>query len=291
MQQFVAVDQRGQPVAQQITDASRMRDGLLVLHHREDREPGRHRLGVGAEARGVHQDPVHRRVDAAEDPVLAQGRPDRHIAAGECLGDTDQIGLHALLVLVRVEVAGPAEAGLHLVGDEQGLVLVQQLLRRPQEAGRRGVDALALDRLDDQCRHVAALQLAPQGVEIAERDGGVRQQGREAVPEAVLTVDREGAGRQPVEGVGAVEDPGAAGGVAGEFQGRLDRFGAAVPEEDPVQVRAVREQPLGQQSGQRLAVEAGQIGERGVQDVVQRLAYDGVVLTRPITPNPASMSR
>ena len=37
------------------------------------------------------------------------------------------------------------------------------------------------------------------------------------------------------------------------------------------------QQLLGEQAGQRLAVEAGEVGELGVEDVVQRLADDGVV--------------
>ncbi len=37
------------------------------------------------------------------------------------------------------------------------------------------------------------------------------------------------------------------------------------------------EQPLGEEAGQRRAVEAGEVGEPGVQDVVEGLADDGVV--------------
>lgn len=75
----------------------------------------------------------------------------------------------------------------------------------------------------------------------------------------------------------AVQDPGLPGGVPGELQRGLHRLGAAVAEEHPVQVRAVGEELLGQQPGQRLAVEAGEVGELGVEDVVQCRADDGVV--------------
>ena len=61
--------------AQQIAGDPGVGDDLLVLHHGERGEPGRHRLGVGAEARGVDQHPVHRRVDLLEDPVLAERGP------------------------------------------------------------------------------------------------------------------------------------------------------------------------------------------------------------------------
>ncbi|CAM5269625.1 hypothetical protein SFIMM107S_07527 [Streptomyces griseus] len=154
---------------------------------------------------------------------------------------------------------------------------VQQLLGLPQIAGRRGVHALALDRLDDQRRDIAPLQLAAQRVQIAERHGRVGEQRGEPVAEAALPVDRQGSGGEPVEGVVAVEDPGLPGGVPGELQRRLDRFRTAVPEENAVQVRAVGQQLLGEQSGQRLAVEAGEVGQLGVQDVVQGLPDDGVV--------------
>ena len=59
--------------------------------------------------------------------------------------------------LVAPEVlAGPAPAGLHLVGDQQDPVLVEDLLHRAEEAVRRHREAAdALDRLGDQAGHVA----------------------------------------------------------------------------------------------------------------------------------------
>ena len=59
-------------------------------------------------------------------------------------------------VLVAEELAGPAEAGLHLVHDEQRLVPAAQRLRRLPVLVGGEVDALALDRLDDERGHVAA---------------------------------------------------------------------------------------------------------------------------------------
>ncbi len=164
-------------------------DDLFVLHHGEHGEARRHGLRVRAEARGVHEDPVHGRVDLLEDPVPAERRADRHIAAGQRLRHAHQVRFDALLVLVGVEVPGPPEARLHLVRDEQRLVPVQQLLRGTQISGWGLVHALALDGLDDQPGDIPLLQLPGQSVQVTERNGGVGQQRGEAVAEAVLSVD------------------------------------------------------------------------------------------------------
>ncbi|CAM5620994.1 hypothetical protein SALBM217S_04818 [Streptomyces griseoloalbus] len=51
-------------------------------------------------------------------------------------------------------------------------------------------------------------------------------------------------------------------------------------------MRAVGEEPLGEQAGQRLAVEAGEVGQGQVQDVVQRLADHGVMAAKAHHPEP-----
>ena len=63
-------------------------------------------------------------------------------------------------MLEREEAPGAPDAGLHLVADEQRARLAAQRLRALQVVGRRQVHALALDRLDDERRHVAARELA-----------------------------------------------------------------------------------------------------------------------------------
>ena len=74
--------------------------------------------------------------------------PGQRQAAGDRLGDADQIRLDAGL-LDREERAGAAEAGLHLVGDEHDAVLVAELAQASQVGRGRGHEpALALDRLD-----------------------------------------------------------------------------------------------------------------------------------------------
>ena len=75
----------------------------------------------------------------------------------------------------------------------------------------------------------------------------------------------------------AVDDASTARGVPGEFQRGLDGLGAAVAEVDPIQVRCRGEQPLGQHAGQRRRVELRQVGEIGVDHVVNGLADDRMV--------------
>ena len=95
----------------------------------------------------------------------------------------DDVRLDAV-VLVGEEVAGAAEPALHLVGDQQRLVLVQQFLRAAQESRRRDGDALALDRLDQEAGDVAARAArARSAAQVAERDRGVGQQRAEALAE------------------------------------------------------------------------------------------------------------
>src|SRR5437870_5214827 len=72
---------------------------------------------------------------------------DRH-ARGEALGERDDVRQEAG-VLIDEPLAAAAQAALHLVGDEEPLVLVAELLQAAQVVEARDVDAaLALDRLD-----------------------------------------------------------------------------------------------------------------------------------------------
>ncbi len=75
--------------------------------------------------------------------------------AGQALADAHDVGLDAV-VLARPHRAGAADAGLHLVDDEQDAVLVAQPAQVGEPAGgRHDVAALALDRLDEDGGDVA----------------------------------------------------------------------------------------------------------------------------------------
>ena len=95
-------------------------------------------------------------VDAAADleheSDLVDRAPARHAAHLRLLAEGEEVGLDAE-VLEAPPAAGGAEAGLHLVEDEQHLVLVGDLPQRAQELGAEVVvAALGLDRLDDDAR-------------------------------------------------------------------------------------------------------------------------------------------
>jgi hypothetical protein len=85
-------------------------------------------------------------------PALHQAPAGHHRTDGEAgpepLGQSHDVGLYAL-VLTGEHPAGPSDARLHLVEDQQDAVPVAEFAQPGQEPGRRhDVTALALDRLD-----------------------------------------------------------------------------------------------------------------------------------------------
>src|SRR6202022_3098847 len=95
--------------------------------------------------------------------------------------------------------------------------------------------ALSLDGLDDHRRDRVVQDLV-QGVEVIERDvGDAFLHRREGI--AILRVGGGGEGAKGASVIGAVrgDDADASRGDAREFERRLDRFGARVPEGDPAQ--------------------------------------------------------
>ncbi len=110
-------------------------------------------------------------------------------------------------MLEREHLPGAAEAGLHLVDAEERAVSAAERLRALEVAGGRQVDALALDRLDEEDRDVLAPQLRLERVEVAERHAvEAGQQRPEARRELGVPVRRERAERQPVEAVVGGDD-------------------------------------------------------------------------------------
>ena len=91
----------------------------------------------------------------------------RDVAARQRLRHRDEIGLEPP-VLEGEELAGPPESGLHLVDREQGAVSAAKLLRTPEVPPGRQVDALALNRLDEEERHVLGSELALESVQIPQ---------------------------------------------------------------------------------------------------------------------------
>ena len=116
---------------------------------------------------------LHERV---VDLLRHQHRAHRHRAVGEPLGARDDVRRHAEF-LRGERRAGAAEAGDHLVEDQQDAVLVADLaqaleiaLRRNQHAGR------TRDRLDDHRGDRRCVVQRDQPLEIVGELGAVRRQ-------------------------------------------------------------------------------------------------------------------
>ena len=243
----------------------------LVVDNGERGQPGGHGQRAALEGGGVNHKLVHGGVNRRVDLVGGQHRAHRHVAARERLGYGHDVRPHVAVVLIGEEAAGAAQADLDLVADQQGTVLMQQRLGLRQEPGRRHHHAVPLDRLDDQRGDVALAQLGLERAEIAERDLGAGQQRAEAVLELLRAVHRQRPGGQPVEAMPGIDDAALAGGVAGELERRLDRFGAAAAEEHPLEPGRLGQQSLREQALDRLAVELRPGREVHLERVSQRL--------------------
>ncbi len=168
----------------------------------------------------------------------AEHRTDRHQPATQRLGQGEDVGGHAVRGAPE-QLAGAAQAGLHLVEDQDGAVLVAQRPQSRQVAGRGLADAaLTLDRLHHHGGDAVLGRGHPvaHGAQVAvghpvEAGGGGTEAG---------LVVRPAGGRQRAQGL-AVEAHGGgqhqqpAGGRPGDLERGLDRLGAAVGEGHPVQ--------------------------------------------------------
>ena len=202
--------------------------------------------------------PERRSHERAADRAVGRGVDDlgppenarhRH-AGGDRLGHHDQVGLDPE-VLDREELAGAAEPGLHLVGDEHDPVLRRQLAQRRAPTRRGGTTkppspwtgsktiAATFSGGDMRRQH------PPQGVErLAGRVGAgpavrVRERrpvdlgGERAHPGLVrvlLRGERHRHQRAAMEGAVERDHRLAAGRVAGDLDGVLDGLGAGVEE-------------------------------------------------------------
>ena len=225
----------------------------------------------------MHHRAVHAVEHLVEGLLAHQHGADRHVAAGERLGEQHHVGLDAP-VLAGEEFSRTAEPALDLVRDEQRVVAAAQVLGALEVFLVRQDDALALDRLDDERRDLARGQRLLERDEIVERDAhAIRQQRLEALAERLVAVERERAVGQAVESVAAIDDAGTAGRGARELDRRLDRLRAGIREEHLVEMRHVREQPLGQNAGERRDIHLHEIGQVGIERAFQRRADRRVV--------------
>jgi len=131
------------------------------------------------------------------------------------------------------------------------------------------------------------------GPDIAEGDAvGARQQGAEALAEVVPAVERQCPVGQAVVGVVAVEDAGAVRRLAGELDGRLDRLGARIAEEDTLDalVRTVDEASA-RTPGRRAQSIWTRFGRSASMASWSAFLITGWLRPRAKTPKPESRSR
>ena len=196
-------------------------------------------------------------------PFAAQGPADRHHAAGEPLGEQDQLRLE-IPALDREHRSATADPGLDLIGDQHPAVALAERREALPEPGRRDHDpALAEDRLDQHAGDLLGVDLVAQQhlLEVVDVDGvvvGPRalverraeavRVGREDESGDVLggvrghlrEVCRSGGGQ--VRGLAVVlaeeaEDHRPPGRLAGELHRALDHLGAGDPARGPGDVR------------------------------------------------------
>ncbi len=189
----------------------------------------------------------------------------------------------------REHLAGAAEARLHLVDAEERPVAPAELLGALQVAGRRQVDALALDRLDQEEGDVLPPELGLERVEVAELDRvEAGQELAEPLAELRAPVRRERAERQPVEAVVREDDAGAPRRSPRVFERRLDGLGPGAREDDAAERgREALEQRARQPA--RVRRDAELRGERqvGRERVGQRGPHGGVRAADVEHPEPA----
>ena len=186
------------------------------------------------------------------------------MAAGKRFRQQHHVGFD-IPVLDREEFSGAADAGLDLVGDEQRAVFAAERGGPRQEFVGGHVDALALNRLDDEGGDLTRRQRLFQCCEVVE--GNLRaagQQRLEAGTEVRVVHQRQRAVGQPMERVGTGHDAGPAGRAARELDRGLDGFGTRIGEEHLVQIGHMLEQTFRQHAGQRGDIQLNQIGQIAV---------------------------
>ena len=248
--------------------------------------------GIGGEAVAVIQGAGGIRIhEALEERLAGQGHPHGQEAAGETLGKGHQVGLNAGAPTGK-QLAGAAETGEHLIGDQQGSRLAHPPLHLLQEGFTHHAHAAGAlqQRFEDhrsggglqeplQHRQGFAFLLLHAGIVPVGggpgHPGHIEQQGLEGVgeegalphghrPEGIAVIG-PGEGHQLAALAAAVAPP-----LPGHLQGHLHRGGAVIGEEEPLQATQPA-QAVGELLGGRMAEigedhlleAAGLIGDRG----------------------------
>ena len=253
-------------------------DEAFLAKDVQDRQTIGHRQRILAERRTVNHGAFHRVEHLIEDRGPAEDRPDRNRSRREPLGETDDVGFDT------VHDAGerrprPAQAGLHLVGDQERSGVATDLRHLLEHTGRVRDHALALNRFEEERRHGLVTQCATKMVEISEGNlPASRDQGLESTSQPVRTVDRQCAERQSVKSIRPIRESGTSGGGPGDLHRGFHRLRAAVDEEDPI-IRAADEslQRVRQGDRERRRLELNQRRGRDPQCLFERFSNHGMV--------------
>ena len=179
-----------------------------------------------------------------------QGRGERQIAAGDALGEAQEIGRDRLL-LAREHRPGAAEAGRDLVADEEHVVLGAELARGAQEAGRlqQHAGGALHQRLDDERGELvrrARRACCSSASIVGAHAQHVEEQRMEDLVEEIDAADADRADGVAVIGVGEREELLLLGAAAlllileGDLERDLDGGRARVGVEDARSGRAAR---------------------------------------------------
>ena len=117
-----------QPLFEISAHARGVVDEAFVLHHRQRGEAAGAGEIVAAEGGRVDDAAVHARKGLLVNRAARDDGRRGHVTAAERLGQREDVGLEAP-VLEGEPFAGAAEAGLHLVADEERAVLAAERLR------------------------------------------------------------------------------------------------------------------------------------------------------------------
>src|SRR5205085_3919590 len=159
-----AADGIGEAATNRGADALGVGEQAFFLHRVDGRAHRGHGERVAAEGRAMVAGLEHAPRAAAD-----HAGADRYSRA-ETLGERHDVG-HETRVLVHEPFAGAAETALHLVGHEQPVLALAELVQAAQVFEAGDVDAaLALDRLDEYGGDVlVVLGDVAHGLEVVER--------------------------------------------------------------------------------------------------------------------------
>jgi hypothetical protein len=286
-----------EPLAMDGLDGGETRGRFGRLQQVERGQRGRAAKGIGGEGMAMREGALE---IAAEERLVdllpADGRGQRQEAAGQALGQTDEIGRHAGLEAGEGG-ARAAEAGHHLVEDEQDAGSLEAIGDGADEVGPAQAHAAGtLDqRLHDERDAVAAMAGDP-AIEHGEADRlflfgfgiavprlRIRQQvdGEQKIVEGLVEAGAA-AGRHGAEGIAVIAALEGQEAVAprlalvapvliGELEGHLDAGRAVVGVEDALQSRGQQRRYPGRH------LDRGLVGEAGEDDLfeLRSLVGDG----------------